>query len=258
MLMVLDRLGQGVRRVAGWAVDGLLPPECPTCRALTDGPHRLCAGCFSGMTFITAPHCLCCGLPFATLGESSPQGACLACTRRPPRFARARAALRYDEASQRLILPFKHGDRTEFAPVLVAMMARAGASLLAEAEVVLPVPLHRRRLISRRYNQATLLAEQLARRAGRSWLPDALMRQRETVPLGELSAAARREEVSDAFRVRPERRPFIERRRLLLVDDVMTSGATASACAAILLEAGAKSVDVLVAARVPAPARPDL
>ncbi|MBW4021701.1 MAG: ComF family protein [Proteobacteria bacterium] len=255
MLLVRNRLGRGLRYAAGWAVDSVLPPECPICRTLTDGPHRLCVACFSGITFITAPHCLCCGLPFATPGEAGPHGTCLGCIRRPPRFNRARAALRYDEASQRLILPFKHGDRTEFAPVLAAMMARAGAGLLAEADALLPVPLHRRRLVSRRYNQAGLLAEQLARRAGCRWLPDALMRHRQTVQLGQLSAAARGEEVAGAFRVRPDRQSLIDGRRLLLIDDVMTSGATASACAAALLEAGAKSVDVLAAARVPFPGR---
>lgn len=236
-------------------MDGLLPPECPTCRALVDGPHRLCAGCFATMTFITAPLCLCCGLPFATPADSGPDGTCLGCMRRPPRFRRARAALRYDDASQRLILPFKHGDRTEFAPVLAAMMSRAGASLLTEADVILPVPLHRRRLVARGYNQAALLAALLSRRAGRPWLPDALMRHRETAPLGQLSAAARGQEVSDAFSMRPGRRDLVEGRCVLLIDDVMTSGATASACAATLLDAGARVVDVLAAARVPAPVK---
>lgn len=253
MLVIPDRFGQGLRRVAGWAVDSLLPPECPTCRTLVDGPHRLCASCFTAMSFVTAPHCLCCGVPFSTPAESGPRGTCLGCMLRPPQFSRARAALRYDEAARRLILPFKYADRTEFAPVLAAMMARAGAVLLAETDAVLPVPLHRRRLIGRRYNQAALLAERLARRAGRPWLPDALIRHRETVPLGELSAAARIAEVADAFSIRPGRAALVEGRRLLLIDDVMTSGATASACAAALLQAGARSVDVLAAARVPAP-----
>jgi predicted amidophosphoribosyltransferase len=133
------------------------------------------------------------------------------------------------------------------------MMARAGATLLVEADALLPVPLHRQRLRARRYNQAALLARALARRAGRPWLPDALVRHRETPPLGELSAAARMQVVSDAFAVRPSRGPLVTGRRLLLVDDVMTSGATASACAAVLLAAGAAAVDVLVAGRVPAP-----
>jgi ComF family protein len=253
MQRMLGRAGRGLRQVAGHGLDLLLPPQCPVCQALVGGAHQLCADCFGRMSFITAPLCLNCGLAFATPGEAGPAGQCLGCMLRPPRFARARGALQYDDAARRLILPFKHGDRTELAPVLAAMMARAGAALLAEADALLPVPLHRQRLRKRRYNQAALLACGLARRARRPWLPDALMRHRETPPLGELSAAARLQAVADAFTVRPSRMPLVEGRRLLLVDDVMTSGATASACAAVLLAAGAAAVDVLVAARVPAP-----
>jgi ComF family protein len=255
MPLGLDAFGRGLWRAAGHCVDSLLPPQCPLCRGFVDRPHKLCAACFGQMTFITAPHCLRCGLAFATMGEAGPQGECLGCLRRPPHFERARAALRYDAAAQPLILPFKHADRTELAPVLAAMMARAGAPLLAEADAILPVPLHRRRLIARRYNQAALLAAYLARHASRPWLPDTLMRPRATTQLGELSAAARRQEVAGAFEIRPSRRSAIEGRRLLLIDDVMTSGATASACAAAALRAGAAAVDVLVAARVPAPHR---
>jgi ComF family protein len=218
-------LGRGLGHWAERGVSLLLPPQCPVCRTLA----------------------------FATLGEAGPQGACLGCMLRPPGFRRARGALRYDEAARGLVLPFKHADRTELAPVLGAMMARAGALLLADADALLPVPLHRRRLTTRRYNQAGLLTACIARRAGRPWLPDALMRHRETPPLGELSAAARADAVTGAFQVRPARRAAIAGRRLLLIDDVLTSGATASACAAVLLAAGAASVDVLVAARVPAP-----
>ena len=157
-----------------------------------------------------------------------------------PRFDRARAALRYDAAALPLILPFKHGDRTELAAVLAGMMARAGRTLLADADAILPVPLHRKRLIARRYNQASLLAGGLARLAARPWLPDVLIRHRATTPLGELSAKARMLEVSDAFAVRPARRSAIQGKRLLLIDDVMTSGATASACAAAAIAAGAE------------------
>jgi ComF family protein len=253
MQRALGGIGRGVSRLAGQGISLLLPPQCPVCQALVAAPHQLCAACFGRMNFITAPLCVSCGLAFATPGEAGPQGACLGCMLRPPRFGRARGALRYDDAARLLILPFKHGDRTELAPVLAAMMARAGSALLAEADALLPVPLHRTRLRSRRYNQAGLLAGALARRTGRPWLPDALMRHRETQPLGELSAAARLAAVTGAFQLRAGRVAAIEGRRLLLIDDVMTSGATASACAATLLEAGAASVDVLVAARVPAP-----
>jgi ComF family protein len=161
--------------------------------------------------------------------------------------------LRYDAQGRRLILPFKHADRTELATVLAPHMARAGATLLREADLLVPVPLHRGRLFRRRYNQAALLAKAVGRIAGRACVPDALHRLRATESLGEKSATERAAEVAGAFAVRPSRARRIIDRRVLLIDDVMTSGATDNACATALLAAGATSVDVLVAARVPDP-----
>jgi ComF family protein len=168
-------------------------------------------------------------------------------------FGRARAALRYDAQGRRLILPFKHADRQELASTLAPHMAHAGAAVLRETDVLVPVPLHRARLFHRRYNQAALLAKAVARIAERPCLLDALLRQRATESLGEKSAAERAAEVAGAFTVRPSRVTQLAGKRVLLVDDVMTSGATANACATALLAASAASVDVLVAARVPDP-----
>jgi ComF family protein len=168
-------------------------------------------------------------------------------------FRHARAALRYDTQGRRLILPFKHADRTELASVLAPHMARAGAALLRDADLLVPVPLHRGRLFRRRYNQAALLAQAVARIADRPAVPDALRRERATASLGEKSATERTAEVAGAFAVRPSRAKQIVGKQVLLIDDVMTSGATANACADVLLAAGATSVDVLVAARVPDP-----
>jgi ComF family protein len=161
--------------------------------------------------------------------------------------------LRYDAGSRDLILPLKHADRLELAPVLAAMMARAGAGLLADADVLVPVPLHRKRLFHRRYNQAAVLALLLGRGARRAVRPDALMRVRATEALDEKTAQQRAQAVSGAFAVRPHRLDRVAGRSVLLVDDVMTSGATADACAVALLAAGARTVDVLLAARVPDP-----
>ncbi len=137
--------------------------------------------------------------------------------------------------------------------MLAPHMARAGAALLRDADVLVPVPLHRRRLFERRYNQAALLAKAVGRLAGPPCLPDLLIRQRATQSLGEMTAAERAAEVADAFAVRPRLAADLAGRRVLLVDDVLTSGATANACAAALFAAGAAAVDVLVAARVPDP-----
>jgi ComF family protein len=218
-----------------------------------DAPGLLCAECFRRTGFITEPLCIRCGVPFASAGLGGPEHLCPGCRAVPPVFYRARAALRYDAQGRRLILPFKHADRTEMASALAPHMARAGAALLRETNLLVPVPLHRARLFWRRYNQAALLAQAIGRIAGRPCMLDALLRRRATASLGEKSAAERATEVAGAFTVRPSRAARLAGKRVLLIDDVMTSGATANACAVALLAAGAAQVDVLVAARVPDP-----
>ena len=240
-------------RVAVAALDLLLPPTCIICSGPVDAPGLLCGGCFSELEMIGEPCCLCCGAPFELAWHAIEGGLCQRCLDTPPPFERARAALRYDDASRRLVLPFKHGDRTENAVVLARLMAGAGRTLLCESDVIVPVPLHRRRLFVRRYNQAALLCRALGRIAGRPVMEDALARVTATHNLDGKSAAERREEVAGAFAVRSRRAAALAGRRVLLIDDVMTSGATAAACAACLLEAGARAVDVLVATRVPDP-----
>jgi predicted amidophosphoribosyltransferase len=239
-----------LRRLGLAALDAVLPPHCLTCDAAVDIQGSLCGGCFGTLSFVTAPHCARCGVPFPHAGAGP---VCPGCEARPPAFDAARAALRYDAGARRLVLPFKHADRTELAGPLARHMARAGAALLARAELVAPVPLHWRRLLSRRYNQAALLSARLARQAGLPHLPDLLRRTRPTPPLGDLGAAARATLLVDVFAVSRRGATRLAGRRVLLVDDVMTSGATADACARALLAAGAVAVDVLAAARVPDP-----
>ena len=232
------------------ALDLLLPPHCLTCDQPVDAPGQFCPACFEQTHFITAPCCTRCGVPFETQGRGGPAGACPTCVADPPPWGEARAALRYDAQAKRLILPFKYGDRIENARALAPMMARAGASLLREADWLIPVPLHRRRMLSRRYNQAALLARALSRSTGRPALLDAMRRVRATSPLAEMSPARRAAEMEAAIVVRPTRLAMIQDSRVLLIDDVLTSGATARVCVAALLQAGATRVDVLAAARV--------
>ena len=246
-------LSDRVRHFGRVVLDLLLPPRCVLCNLPVQVHGQLCGACFAQISFITAPSCARCGVPFASANQADEDGVCPGCRERPPVFRQARAALRYDDQARRLILPFKHADRLELAPVLASMMQRAGAALLARAEVLVPVPLHRRRLYERKYNQAAVLARALGREARRVVLPDALIRSRVTASLDHKTAEERVMEVEGAFAVRPSRQACITGRTVLLIDDVMTSGATANTCAKALLAAGATAVDVLVAARVPDP-----
>ncbi len=235
------------------AVNILLPPQCPSCDRLVFPRGMFCANCFSRVGFVTEPCCVGCGVMFTSAEQGGRERICPACRIRPPVFSQARAAFRYDGHTKKLLLPFKHGDRTESCSVLAAHMVRAGFSLVRDADLLIPVPLHRRRLFQRRYNQAALLTRSIARLSRVHMLPDGLVRHRSTAPTGGSTATERRAELGGAFAVRPSRWREIVGKRIVLIDDVMTSGATANACSAALKAAGAADVTVLVAARVPDP-----
>lgn len=231
-------------------LDLLLPPlDAAGTPAITGG---LPAEAWSRIVFLEAPVCDGCGAPWDY--DPGPGVRCAACMARPRAFDRARAACLYDEHSRDLVLKLKHADRTDLAPVLARWLLRAGRDLLAEAELIVPVPLHRWRLLSRRYNQAAEVARPLGDLAGVPVLPDALARVRRTESQGGKSAGGRRRNVAGAFAVPPGRRGRIAGRRLLLVDDVLTTGATAHACARALKAAGAAAVDLAVIAKVRAAA----
>lgn len=233
------------------AIDAVLPPRCLRCGATVDAVGALCPDCWSEMAFLGPPHCACCGYPFEF--DMGPAALCASCARERPPYGRARAVLRYDDASRDLVLAFKHADRTDGAPAYGAWLARAGAELVAEAEIVAPVPLHWSRLFARRYNQAALLALAVAKQAGLPAVPDLLVRRRRTPSQGRLSAVGRARNVAGAFAINPRREATVSGRRILLVDDVQTTGTTVESCARVLLRGGAATVDVLTLARVVRP-----
>lgn len=243
-----DRLRRSAGAFAGLAVDALLPPRCLACGCVVERPGALCPDCWEAVDFIAPPLCAACGYPFAFAMEA--EALCPECIRDRPAYDRARAVMTYDDASKRLLLGFKHGDRTDGAPAYAAWMARAGAALVAEADLILPVPLHWLRLFRRRYNQSALLAQALARRCGLPVATGLLRRTRNTPPQGHLPRGARRRNVAGAFAAAPGARARLEGRRVLLIDDVLTTGATVEVCARLLKRQGAAAVDVLVLARV--------
>lgn len=217
-----------------------------------DGDAALTAGLpgkqWSRIAFLEDPVCDGCGSPWEY--DPGPGVRCAACEARPRAFGRARAACLYDEASRDLILKLKHADRTDLSLLMARWLSRAARPLLDEADVVVPVPLHRWRLMRRRYNQAAEIARPLARMYGLTCLPDALERVRDTDTQGGKSAVGRRRNVAGAFAVPARRRDRLAGLRVLLVDDVLTTGATAHACARALKAAGAAAVDLAVIAKV--------
>jgi len=236
------------RRMAGRVLDVLLPPGCIACGALVSSAHALCGPCWEKVDFIDDPKCRCCGKPFEfDPGMDSDCGACL---RQPPIYERARSAVIYGDHSRRFILAYKHGDRTDMVPAMTTWLARAGEELIRDADVIAPVPLHWTRFLARRFNQSAELARALGKRSGIEFAPDLLTRKKRTVSQAGLNARERARNVRGAFSVKPVWLKQLSGKRVLLIDDVLTTGATLNACAGILLWAGASGVDVLTVARV--------
>jgi ComF family protein len=245
MLQSLTRLSGRVSRTV---LDAVLPPRCLKCGDLLSGANGLCPDCWRKLTWLAAPCCACCGQPFPfDAGEGSLCGACLA---KRPAYDRARAVFRYDEESRDLIIGLKHADRTESVPALAGWMARAGGTLLEAAELIVPVPLHWTRLATRRFNQAALLAQAIGRSAALPVLPEALSRKRATRSQGHLGRLARFRNVKGAITVSGRHATAVTNRRILLIDDVITTGATVESAAKALISAGARQVDVLALAKV--------
>jgi ComF family protein len=245
---LLPRILAGAMALTRRGMDLALPPQCLSCDRPTAAHGSLCPSCWSRMRLIEKPHCARLGIPFTyAMGEGALSAEAIA---DPPPFDRCRAVAVFDDVARKLVHGLKYRDRLELASWMASWMARAGAEVVATADLVVPVPLHVRRLWWRRANQSALLAQWVAARSGVRFAPVVLRRIRATEQQVGLTPDQRNRNVRGAFHVPPEASVVLAGRRVLLVDDVYTTGATVKAATRALLRAGAAAVDVLVFARV--------
>ena len=245
-----DALGAGARRTLGGIgrrlTDLMFPAVCLACRGPLADADALCCACWSAVDFITPPLCDRLGIPLPfDAGPGAISGAAIA---EPPNYDRARAVATYGPVVKQLVHAFKYHDRHDARRMFGRWLTVAGAELIREADVVVPVPLHRWRLLSRRFNQSAILAKEVARAGRIPFAPMALVRTKHTPPQVDMPAEERRSNVAGAFAVPAGARRLIEGRRVLLIDDVITTGATCNAAASALLRAKAARVDVLALA----------
>jgi ComF family protein len=246
------RAADAVRAALRTTLDLALPPLCAACREPVEG-KGLCPACWSKLSFITRPYCERLGIPFVY--DPGPGILSMEAIADPPAYHRARAAVRFDEISRALVHSLKYSDRLDLAPMMGRWVSHAGRDLLAEADALIPVPLHWRRLWARRFNQSAMLAAAISAESGVPIAASALKRVKATAQQVGLTRSERAANIQGAFRVPEDGKAAVAGRRLIVVDDVLTSGATVEGCARALMRAGAANVDVLIFARVADPVR---
>jgi ComF family protein len=245
--MTGGRIGAILRSCASSALDFALPPRCSACGVIVEDVHSFCADCWKRIDFLGNGGCSCCGIPL----QATDQEMCAVCLARPPRIARTRSAVAYDELSRSLAIRLKYARKVAIARTMARYMAPL---VCCDPDAVLvPVPLHRTRLWRRGFNQSALVAHELSKMLGMATAPLALKRTKRTPPLKGMSPLQRRKIVAGAFKVRD--RSVVAGRTIVLIDDVLTTGSTAEACARTLKRAGASRVELISWARVVKPSQ---
>lgn len=228
-------------------LDLLFPPQCLNCKIRVPEHGTLCVSCWQQIRFISDPLCACCGVPFDyDIGNGA---LCAGCINKTPPYSKARAIFCYDEHSNKLITSLKYADQTQLAKVYGKWLVRA-EDIIADSDIIIPVPMHYLRFVKRRFNQSALISLYLSKNIKIKTIPDAIKRIRKTKPQAGLTRSQRDKNVKNVFIIEKKYLPIIKGKNILLIDDVMTTGATINQCTKILLKAGAKRVNVLTLARV--------
>lgn len=236
-----------VRSTIQTALRGVYPTRCLICGTVVAEDAGLCTSCWRDVPFLGGLTCDLCGAPLP--GHSNRAELCDECLATPRPWQKGRAAILYQGEGKRLVMALKHGDRQDIAPVAAGWMTKVGRPLLQRDTLIAPVPLHWRRLLQRRFNQAALLSRELARHTGHTHSPDLLIRLRHTPSTRGQGRAARFQQMENAFALNPKNRISLRGRPVLIIDDVMTTGATLAAVAQICHDAGASHLSVLLLAR---------
>lgn len=249
----LQRMRKLGNHIIKWGLDLILPPRCPVNGDIVSHVGAISPRAWRELTFVAAPYCKCCGVPFAidtiTDTEHPSDFLCAVCLANPRSFDQAKSLLVYNDGSRKMVLAFKHGDALHLHTTLAPLLAKTGQEFLKPDAIIVPVPLHWKRMVKRRYNQAAVLGIEVGKLSGITCWPDAIQRTRHTPPQGHKSAKDRHQNVSGAFDINAAYRNKLSGRDIVLIDDVFTTGATLEECAKVLKAAGAKSVNILTVAR---------